>query len=531
MGADDLKGPLPVELPQPFDCAARAPRVLCYVNHFFGASTAFTGRSTTARPEARRAVVERCLASIRSAIPQAEIRICGVPGKSLLPIDLAFDLEDPRHLVYASLDRMADQLEDYDWFVNLEDDIELRGETFRNAVEFERQSLPNECLLPNRMEERHAGLQCVDLQAIPGWSQQERRFLGRSFRVAVNPHSAILMLSQGQLRHALRHVDRKFRGYVIGGPMASAYAHFHRPLALYRCFDEPAFHSVLHLDPYAGPLPDGGELEFTAVLLSWKRAHNLPAIVRRLRESEQVREILVWNNDPSVKLEVPGAAVIQAPRNFMCFARYALAPLARHDNLWFQDDDVLLLPAQFGTLASHYARDRSRIVGCRGRAIRDGRYVFEDVYGEVDVVLGQTMMFHRSLLRHAFDALGTLPPPLEDDIAFSLSCRRKHLAVNLEPIEDLGMCDAAALHRRPDHATRRQAAVERYRAHLAAHPSPDETSRRLQETERALAEVRARYAELAGSATVRAANEVKRWPLLYPAYLRAKQALLTARRR
>ena len=509
------------EAPRP-----RGPRVLCHVNHFFGPSPGFVGRSTSQDPEGRRRVVQRCLASLRAAIPQADIRVCGVPGRALLPLDEEFRLEDPRLLVYESLNRMAERLGDYDWFVNLEDDIELRPEAWRNALAFEEGSLPNECLLPNRMEPRGTGEQCVDVQAIPGWTQHERQFRGRTFRVAVNPHSAILMLSREKLAFALRHVDRSFRGHVIGGPMASAFAHFHRPLALYRSFDDPGFHSVLHLDPYGGPLAGGGALPFTAVLLSWKRAHNLPAIVRRLREIEQVREVLVWNNDPDRRLDLPGAQVVQAPRNFMCFARYALAPLARYDNIWFQDDDLLLRPHQFGALLAEYAKDPSRIVGCRGRNLENGRYRAEDVYGEVDIVLGQAMMFHRSLLQHAFASLGTLPPPtVEDDIAFSLSLRRKHLAVNVEPFEDLGMCDEAALHRKPEHYARRQEAVERYASLPAAASSCQE---KLRAAEAELEKLRAAHRQLSTSATVRRAEAMKRLPLVYPAYLKGKALLRQA---
>ena len=508
--------------------APRAPRVLCYVNHFYGASAGFSGKSTSQAPEARRAIVERCLASVRAAIPQAEIRLCGVPGRSLLPIDLPFaGLEDPRQLVYASLNRMADEVDGYDWFLNLEDDIELPARAWHNAQQFERDSLPNECLLPNRLELRDGEAHCVDLEAIPGWTTQERTFQGRTFRVALNPHSALLLLSKAQLRYALRHVDRSYRGPVIGGLMASAYAHFHKPLALYRCFDDPAFHAVVHLDHWAGPAPEGSALRFSAVLLSWKRAHNLPLLVRELRQIPQIGEVLVWNNNPAQRLDLPGATVIEAPRNFTCLPRYCLVPLARFDHIWFQDDDLLIRPRQFAALLAAYAKDPSRIYGCRGRNLREGKYVFADAYGEVDIVLGQTMMFHRRLLREAFAALGELPPPtMDDDIAFSLSCRRRHLAVNVEPIEDLGMSDGAALHLQPQHGAKRQAAVDRYRAWAAAQRPPQESPpAQLAALQAENALLKDAQERLVNSATFRAAGALKRLPLLYPAYLRAARLL------
>ncbi|HUJ24896.1 MAG TPA: hypothetical protein VLW85_02680 [Myxococcales bacterium] len=526
MGGDEREA---VSAQEGFDADAREPKILCYVNHFYGPSPGFHGKSTSAPREQRRAAVERTVASLRHALPGATVRVCGIPGRALVPLDEEFHLEDPRLLVYESLDRMAGHLDGYDWFVNIEDDIEFSPRVFHNALAFEGQSLSNECLLPNRLEQRAEGLQCVDMQAIPGWTLQERRVLGHTFRVALNPHSALLMLSREKLAFALRQVDRSFRGPVLGGPMASAYAHYHKPFSLYRCFDDPAFHSVLHQDSYEGPLPPGARLDFSAVLLSWKRAHNLPAIVRSLQEVPQVREILVWNNDASRRLEVPGATVVNAPRNFMCLARYGLTPLARHDNIWFQDDDLVLRPDQFAALLDAYARDPSRIYGARGRNLRDGHYVFEDAYGDVDIVLGQTMMFHRSLLRHAFETLGAVSAPIvEDDIVFSLSCRRKHVAVNVEPLQDLGMSDDAALFRLPGHAERRQAAVDRVLAHIAAQPQPE---REIAALRGELEQLRAAHAQLSGSATVRAANAVKRLPLVYPAYLRGKQLLATALRK
>lgn len=543
MSGDDLREPENASLVEA-PAQPGLPRVLCYVNHYYGPSPGFVGKSQTQSPRRRKAIVERTLAAVRAAIPQAEIHVCGVPDRSLVPVDLPFALEDPRQLVYASLNRMADEVDNYDWFLNLEDDIELLPGVFPNALAFEADSLPNECLLPNRLEGPSGAQECIDMRALPGWTTQQRMFRGHLLRVAVNPHSALMLLSRRKFAYALRHVDRAYRGSVVGGLMASAYAHFHKPLSLYRVYDEPLFHAVVHQDVQQGTVLPGFELDFTAILLSWQRRHNLPAVVDELRSIPQVREVLIWNNDPANPLEVPGANVVQAPRNFRCLPRYGLVPLARYDNIFFQDDDLLVHSHQFGALLTEYAKDQSRIYGLRGRNLRDGRYVFEDVWGDVDVVLGQSMMFHRKLLREAFATLGDLPPmDTCDDIAFSLSCRRKHRAVNAEPLDDQGMSDGASLHLQPGHAARRQEAVDKLLAWAAANPSESELREEL-EAERvraaaALAPVRAhaarleaelaalqeQHAQLAGSLTVRAAGRVKRLPIVYDAYLKAKSLL------
>lgn len=500
------------------------PRVLCYVNHFYGSSPGFGGKSTSQTREVRRAAVMRTLAALRALEAEVTIRVCGVAGQALVPLDVEFQLEDPRLLVYESLVRMCGEREGFDYFINIEDDIEVPRATFRNVLDFDREAMVNECLHPNRLEHEV----CVDLQALPGWTLQERRFASHQLRPALNPHSALLLLSRAKLEYALRHVDLGFRGHVVGGPMASAYAHFHKPFTLWRCADDPKFHSVVHLDDWLGPVPPPEAEAFTAVLLSWKRYQNLPAIVASLERIPHIREILLWNNDPERTISIPGVTVFQAPRNFRCLPRYCLVPLASHDNIWFQDDDLLLEPAQFERVLAEYRQDRSRIYGCRGRNLRDGKYVTEDVYGDVDVVLGQTMMFHRSLLSRGLSTLGELPPPtIEDDIAFSLSVPGKHRAVNVEPLRDLGMSDDAALYRRPGHFEKRQAAVDRYLAY-AAKPSPSAERIAALEAQCAALEAESRgareeLARLRGSASMRIVEQLRRAPLLYPGYLALKQ--------
>jgi hypothetical protein len=228
----------------------------------------------------------------------------------------------------------------------------------------------------------------------------------------------------------------------------------------------------------ASLLGTGDTPSFSAVVLSWKRPHNIPIIVEALHAIPHIREIIVWNNDPEVTVDAPGALVFNAPKNYGCFPRYCVAPLAAYDNLWFQDDDICVHTDQFELVRRHYMEDRRRIYGLRGRMVENGRYVAADVYGEVDIVIGQTMMFHRSLLGAVFRAVGKLPPIVEDDIAFSLSVGRKHYAVNTGILHDLGMGDAVALHVRPGHAQRRQAAVEVYARFFAtSRHDPDDERR------------------------------------------------------
>ncbi len=516
------------------------PRVLCHLNHFYGESLTFRGKSTTQLADVRRAHVLSALAALRE-IGNIDIRVCGIPGRALVPIDIPFQIEDPRMLVYESLARMRQHLDEYDYFITIEDDIELPRETFENILAFDAQSELDACLHPNRLERHGERDLCVDLQAVEGWQSETRIFRGHPLRVATNPHSGLLILSHAKFAWAAARVDESFRGTVVGGPMASAFAHWLSPFQLWRSHLDWTFHFVRHLDNWAPNMMQPierphavSDLKFTAILLSWKRPHNLPLLIGELQRIPEVREIILWNNDPEREISIPGVTVVNAPRNFRCLARYCMVPLAQHDNIWFQDDDLLVSPDQFRAVLAEYARDPGRIYGCCGRNLRDGKYVFADVWGEVDVVLGQTMMFQRQRLADAFAALGTLPPPtVEDDIVFSLLAARKPYAVNVGPLRDLGMSDANALHLLPSHAQKRQAAVDSILSFRRDHPHPErsraliesqlaEARALLAQSEQHLAESRAAYDQLSNSISMRVVNRLKQLPLLYPAYRRIK---------
>ena len=211
----------------------------------------------------------------------------------------------------------------------------------------------------------------------------------------------------------------------------------------------------------------------TAILLSWKRPQNISRIVHELKRSPRVSEILLWNNDPENDLELPGVKVVNSPQNYHCLARYCMVPLAENNQIWFQDDDLLIRPEQLEIIHSAYTRDPARIYGVAGRNIVNGLYSADLVHGECEIVLGQAMLFHRSLLHFAFEPLGFIPADVtEDDIIFSLACNRLHFAVDVSPLETPGWDDDAALWKVPGHFERRQRAVDVMRAWQQRHNTP-----------------------------------------------------------
>ena len=179
------------------------------------------------------------------------VRVCGFPGSSLLPIDLDLSyIREPQHIVYASIEEMLPALSDYDFLLNIEDDILINKEVIDACIAFQSVSAVNEVYLPNRMERHTDGsLYCVDLLALPGWNNAFRRtFQDTTLGVAHNPHSAFSFLSRKQMDYAARRLDLSRRETVVGGLMASAFANLHAPFLLWRARSNVLAHHILHLD-------------------------------------------------------------------------------------------------------------------------------------------------------------------------------------------------------------------------------------------------------------------------------------------
>lgn len=232
-------------------------RVLAYVNHFYGRATPFRGKSATQEPAPRRRVVESVCRALQGLPAETSIRVCGDGRHHLVSPDIVFpDLPDPRHLVHASIEHQLQQLAQYDYLINVEDDVLLPPETWQAVLAFDAQQPLDRCLLPNRLEEGEHGLFCVDLKAWPGWTERSLPFQGHELRVALNPHSGISILSSRKALYARGRIDLTPRRRMAGDLMASALAALHAPFALYRPYDDPTFAHVRHLDAWQPRTPE-----------------------------------------------------------------------------------------------------------------------------------------------------------------------------------------------------------------------------------------------------------------------------------
>ena len=79
----------------------------------------------------------------------------------------------------------------------------------------------------------------------------------------------------------------------------------------------------------------------TAVLITWKRQHNLPRIIEEILKVPQINEILIHDNSKG--------------ENRACYRRFELAVKAKNETIYTQDDDcvnhdISELIGEFGNL-------------------------------------------------------------------------------------------------------------------------------------------------------------------------------------
>lgn len=215
----------------------------------------------------------------------------------------------------------------------------------------------------------------------------------------------------------------------------------------------------------------------TAVLQTWRRpSSNIRQVVAELQRSPLVGEILLWNNNTKHPLQIAGVHVLNAQVETGIMARYALAVLAKHRTLWFQDDDLLLTAEQLSMIHNAYLADTSMAYGVSGRILgADLSYSTANMYGRCDL-LARAHMVSWTRLSRMYALLPTVHKKPhgqddgEDDIyALMGAGRATCFALDVGVVVNLpGAVEArTARYKRPDHLKRRNEAVSDVIAKLA----------------------------------------------------------------
>jgi len=202
----------------------------------------------------------------------------------------------------------------------------------------------------------------------------------------------------------------------------------------------------------------------TACLVSWKRPNNLPKIISHLRKFPFIDDVLIWNNNPSVKLPFMGenVRVIQSHYNVITYGRYLCTYHARHDAIYTQDDDCLVTGIE--QIYDAFLRDPVRIAhGLQNTHVSThSDYLYD---GAQMSLVGWGAFFLRDwvkvldsyIAKHGRDNIFLR----ESDRIFSLLLNRRHTACLLDADELVGAKDIESLWKQPDHFAKRKEIVHR----------------------------------------------------------------------
>ena len=180
-----------------------------------------------------------------------QIKVYGVENQYIRRPDVILENVDPKHIPFLTLDDMRTNLEDFDYFLFIEDDIELPSNILKDLLGIDSHLEIDETIIPNRLENRNGIQFCVDLVAMPGFKNGIKLVNGNVLAQSVNPHSGFMFMSREKFARAYSLRKCLEPTIIIGDFMASALANIHSSLKTYRSLPTSEELSVFHQDSWS----------------------------------------------------------------------------------------------------------------------------------------------------------------------------------------------------------------------------------------------------------------------------------------
>lgn len=139
---------------------------------------------------------------------------------------------------------------------------------------------------------------------------------------------------------------------------------------------------------------------------SKKRLANLKKILEKQVGYDLLREIIVWNNNPAVKVSFdhPKVKIINSNFDVGLRCRWIMGAMAKEDCLFVQDDDILTSEEILRALHGKFLFNPERLYGIFGRTLNMfNKYELTDVYGNVDFVLTRLACFSKKLIPYILE--------------------------------------------------------------------------------------------------------------------------------
>ena len=150
-------------------------------------------------------------------------------------------------------------------------------------------------------------------------------------------------------------------------------------------------------------------ITITVFLVNYRRQQNLKQIVSSIRANKYVEEIVIFNNDPDVKVRIEGVTVINSGKNWRCWVKYIFTQLIKTKWVLIIDDDISLEQNTVEWFLENAKRDEEGIYGFFGMNLNKGSYSKGDRVDtknvreltKVDVLLGRIIFCKTSKLAMA----------------------------------------------------------------------------------------------------------------------------------
>jgi hypothetical protein len=218
----DWLGNAPPYIPRPI-------RVLAIITHHTGGP--YASKHQVSKPEKLRATIEALTTSL-SHIQHLEVIVNTTSQDNVVDAlpDWARNkirvhssqLEDPMYLGFRAQPLMFDNIDRFDYYIYLEDDIAIEDPLFLDKkawFDHEVNSV-NVLLMPHRYEVYQGNKNYTDLYS---WSDIAAIQLGRwEFRQCANPNSGMWCLNNRQLRYFMEHGRKTYDFVSMFGPVESA---------------------------------------------------------------------------------------------------------------------------------------------------------------------------------------------------------------------------------------------------------------------------------------------------------------------
>lgn|GEM_PF-3172719 len=184
-------------------------KIFAAIPHFFDVLGIYQndfGSHESDNYSCRQAIIETTSASISNALDSLDIEYVityyGVNDQFIKRSRVISEVSEPKHLPWFVIDKAFEQIDEYDYFLFVEDDIFVPLGLLETLINIDLNLELNEIVIPNRIETLSGNEFCVDMIAMPGWETEEKIYAGLRLRQARNIHSGFLLLSREKFSKA-----------------------------------------------------------------------------------------------------------------------------------------------------------------------------------------------------------------------------------------------------------------------------------------------------------------------------------------